>query len=204
MVDWAKILENARAVVEGARAPETARFLMAWPTPRDTRPIVPATLEVLQWLGAAARDAPAGTLGTLARRLADAAPSLGWRRTYRAGDVPDSFLERYGWCELLGSTGPVPCDALAGGLLLVGPDTHYPAHSHAAEELYVPLSGAAEWQRGDAPFAVRQPGDAIFHASHEPHAMRSGAAPLLALYLWRGDGLGEATRLRPPARHGRV
>ena len=85
-------------------------------------------------------------------------------------------------------------------MLLLGPDTHYPSHSHAAVELYVPVSGTAEWQRGTATFAWRAPGACIVHASHEPHAMRTGVDPLLAFYLWRGAGLGEAARLaRQPA-----
>jgi mannose-6-phosphate isomerase-like protein (cupin superfamily) len=195
MADWARIMESTRAVVAAARAAECARFLADWPAPVATRPVAPATLAVLRWLGDAARDAPAGPLGALARQIAGAATELAWRQTYRAGEVPASFLERYGWCELAGSGGPVASAALGCGLLLLGPDTHYPPHSHAAEELYVPLSGAAEWQRGPERFAVRQPGDSVFHASGAVHAMRTGAAPLLALYLWRGDGLGDAARL---------
>jgi len=152
---------------------------------------------VLRWLGDAASHAPAGAPGALAREIAGAAIELSWRQTYRDGNVAASFLERYGWCELAGSDGPLPSAALACGFLLLGPDTHYPSHSHQAEELYVPLSGAAEWQRGTDRFVVRQPGEPIFHASCEVHAMRTGAAPLLALYLWRGDGLGDCARLTP-------
>ncbi len=191
------ILEDARAVVAASGAPDGARFLADWPLPTAQREVVPVTLPVVAWFGAAAQAAPAGPLGTLARRLAAAVPALAWRQTYRPGDAAASFLERYGFCELLGAAGPVPCAALAGGVLLLGPGTHYPAHRHPAEELYVPLAGAAEWQRGNAPFALRRPGEAIFHASGEPHAMRTRMEPLLAFYLWRGDGLAEAARLDP-------
>jgi hypothetical protein len=208
MADWARILESARAVVVAARAPECVRFLADWPAPAAARPVAPTRLDVLRWLDAAARNAPAGALRTLAREIAGAATELAWRQTYGAGDVPAPFLERYGWCELAGSVGPVPSATLACGCLLLGPDTYYPPHSHAAEELYVPLSGAAEWRRGPERFALRQPGEPVFHASHDVHAMRTGAAPLLALYLWRGDGLGDFARLMPPApwsaRRGRA
>jgi mannose-6-phosphate isomerase-like protein (cupin superfamily) len=195
MVDWTTMLEGARAVVAGSGAPESARFLAAWPPREAPRAVAPTALPVLAWLETAARAAPPGALGTLARRVADAAPALAWRQSYRPGDVPAAFLERYGYSELLGAAGPVPCAVLAGGVLLLGPQTRYPAHRHVAEELYIPLAGAAEWQRGDAPFAVRAPGEAVFHASGESHAMRTGAAPLLALYLWRGSGLGESAWL---------
>jgi mannose-6-phosphate isomerase-like protein (cupin superfamily) len=194
------MLRRARAVVAAAGAPECARFLADWPVPAAARPVVPSRLEVLRWLDGAASAAPAGALGTLARELAAAAAELAWRQTYQAGDVPVSFLERYGWCELAGIRGPLPSSALACGFLLLGPDTEYPPHSHAAEELYVPLSGAGEWRCGPERFAVRRPGEPVFHAHGEVHAMRSGAAPLLALYLWRGEGLGDAARLASPAR----
>ena len=192
------MLGMARAVVAAAAAPECVRFLADWPAPAAPRPVATATLEVLRWLDDAAGNAPPGALGALARAIAAVANELGWRQSYRAGEVPASFLARYGWCELAGSAGPVPGTALAAGFLLLGPDTCYPSHRHLAEELYVPLSGAAEWRRGAAPFAVRRPGEPVFHASGEAHAMRTGAAPLLALYLWRGDGLGERARLTPP------
>jgi hypothetical protein len=195
VADWAGILGDARAVVEASGAAEAARFLTAWPRHGPHRGILPATLPVVQWLRPAAAQAPPGPLGALARAIAAAADDLGWRQTYRADDVPASFLARYGWCELLGRDGPVPCTALAGGLLLLGPDTHYPSHRHAAEELYVPLSGVACWQRGRADFEAHRPGEAIVHASGEPHAVRTGAEPLLALYVWRGAGLEECATL---------
>jgi mannose-6-phosphate isomerase-like protein (cupin superfamily) len=197
MVDWARMLSSARALVAAARAPECAGFLADWPAPAEVRPVEPASLGVLRWLSEAASQAPAGAPGALAREVAGAANAFSWRQTYRPGEVPASFLERYGWCELAGSRGPLPSAVLACGFLLLGPDTHYPRHSHTAEELYVPLSGAAEWQRGTERFTLRYPGEPIFHASREAHAFRTGAAPLLALYLWRGDGLTDCARLTP-------
>jgi hypothetical protein len=59
------------------------------------------------------------------------------------------------------------------------------------------LSGTAEWQQGDAGWQERTPGTVIHHASEEPHAMRSGAQPLLALYLWRSNDLNQKARLDP-------
>ncbi len=196
MVDWDRIAVQARDIVVAARAPEAARFLKAWPAPGGLRVPKPTSLGVLRWLGVAAASAPPGPLSSLARAVAAAAPLLAWRQTYDPSEVAASFLERYGWCELIGATGPIPSAALAAGVLLLGPGTHYPPHAHVAEELYVPLSGTAQWSRGHGgDFESRQPGEPIFHASGESHAMRTGAAPLLALYLWQGAGLGEPARL---------
>lgn len=195
LVDWAAVLQCARATLAEPAAPEVARFLAAWPEPRAPRAVAPSGLAVLRWLDAAVEHAPPGPLAALAQAIRGAAGALAWRQSYRPGEVAAAFLDQYGWCELFGRSGPIPCEELAGGLLLLGPQTHYPPHSHAAEELYVPLSGVAGWQRGTADFAWRRPGEYIRHASGETHAMRTAAAPLLALYLWRGAGLSETARL---------
>jgi mannose-6-phosphate isomerase-like protein (cupin superfamily) len=204
MVEWAAILERAQTVLAGSCTSGPLGFDRDWPAPIALRPLPPTTLAVLRWLDEAAETAPAGPLAALAHAVRDAAPGLSWRQTYGPDEVDTAFLERYGWCELFGRSAPIPCDTLACGVLLLGPATHYPSHSHAAEELYVPLSGAAEWQRGADEFVVRPPGECIVHASREAHALRTGAAPLLALYLWRGDGLGESARLRPGTRPSRA
>lgn len=167
--------------------PAAAAFLADWPRAAPTRVAVPSTLPVLAWLAdCAAHTAPA--TAPLMRALL-ATPNLSWRQTYGTADLPPAFLARYGWTELVGKRGPVPSEAIAAGFLLLGPHTHYPRHSHAAEELYIPLAGTAEWLRGEAPFAPVPPGVPIHHPSWMAHAMRTGAAPLLAFYLWRGGDL---------------
>ncbi len=42
---------------------------------------------------------------------------------------------------------------------------------------------------GDGAFREREAGEVIHHASNVSHAMRTGAEPLLAFYLWRGGPL---------------
>jgi hypothetical protein len=199
MQDWETIAQLARAILATSSAPKVPEFLAGWPAPRPSRAIIPAMLPVLRWLPEATDAAPAGPLAALARQLRDAATMLEWRQSYRPREIGARFLERYGWCELFGFLGPTPCEALSGGFLLLGPDTLYPSHSHRAEELYVPLSGSAEWQLGASAFVRRPPGDFVVHAARELHAMRTGAAPLLALYLWRGEGLAESARLETQA-----
>jgi quercetin dioxygenase-like cupin family protein len=73
------------------------------------------------------------------------------------------------------------------GFTLIAPHTHYPAHAHPAIELYLVIAGAATWGLGDAPAEIRPPGSVIVHPSGAPHAMTTGAEPLLALFTWRGD-----------------
>jgi hypothetical protein len=44
---------------------------------------------------------------------------------------------------------------------------------------------------GDDDFQARGAGEMVHHASNVSHAMRTGADPLLALYLWRGGPLAQ-------------
>jgi len=190
-----RLLALARVLLDGIDRPELAAFLADWPAPEAMRrAIEPRSLPVLRWLDALA---PVADTRALVAGLVDAAPGLAWGQTYGAGDVDPHFLERYGWTELAGLRGPVAEDRLACGVLLLGPDVEYPPHNHAAEEIYLPLAGTADWLRGDEGWARRSPGALIHHPSWIPHAMRTGGQPLLALYLWRGGDLAQKSTMLP-------
>ncbi|MFO1035607.1 MAG: dimethylsulfonioproprionate lyase family protein [Geminicoccaceae bacterium] len=173
----------------GLRDPIVADFMRAWPDEPEQRNLQPTMLPVQGFLG----DLRATT--GLAADLVEAAPNLAWRQTYGAAEMPPCFLDRYGWTELLGTRGHWRSDELAAGFLLLGPDTLYPEHRHAAEEIYIVLVGTADWSRGGEGWRRRMPGEVVHHDSQTPHAMRTGAEPLLALYLWRGGDLAEKSRL---------
>jgi len=159
--------------------------------PLPTQPL--AVLDCLSGMAATRHGFAAPLLEALCR----AAPLLEWRQTYSRDEIGAEFLRNYGYTELLGPTAAWRSDRLRCGFLLLGPGTHYPRHHHEAEELYVVLSGIAAWTQGDAPWRDRPPGTVIHHASGEPHAMRTAAEPLLALYVWHGTGLERAARLAP-------
>jgi mannose-6-phosphate isomerase-like protein (cupin superfamily) len=169
----------------------TDEFLALWPArPWQRRQVAPQGLPVLQWLEtAAANSAP--EYEAIANYLCFWSPDLAWAQTYSAAEVGGAFLDRYGWTELIGTRGPIASASLAAGFLLLGPETEYPAHHHVAEEVYVPISGQAQWRRGGASWRVQPTGTPIYHASGESHAMRTMAAPLLALYLWRSGDLAQ-------------
>ena len=134
-------------------------------------------------------DLSAAATRRLVEGLVAVAPDLCWRQTYDGRNVPATFLDRYGWAELLGPYGAFACDHARLGLLLLGRETLYPSHAHAAEELYLVLAGTADWRGGDGPWQPRPPGTAIHHPPHLPHAMRTSAEPMLAMYLWWGAEL---------------
>jgi hypothetical protein len=199
------IAARTRTLLESLQKPALAPFLADWPRTSQQRMITASHLPVLRWLPEIARDAaPFGF--ELVAEMYRAAPSLAWRQTYTAQDLGRAFLDNYGWSEILGSgNGPLASERIACGFLILGPSTHYPRHRHEAEEIYLPLSGTAAWQQGDAVWRERAPGTLIHHASDEPHAMRTGGSPLLALYLWRSDDLGQKAQLegRSAKRHHR-
>jgi hypothetical protein len=194
MTTAASIAARIKQLLESLQQPMLAPFLADWPHLIRPRTVARVDLPVLRWLSDIAGDGAAFG-GDLAAAVCQAARSLAWRQTYTAKDIDRVFLDNYGWSEILGRNGPLESEQIACGLLMLGPSTLYPRHRHEAEEMYLPLSGTASWQQGDAVWRERSPGTPIYHASNEPHAMRTGARPLLALYLWRSADLAQKARL---------
>ncbi len=174
-----------------------AAFRDAWPTrsgyDRQPRPRSESSLPVLSWLPRIAESA--GSFAGLASCLCRAAASLDWRQSYSEAQVGAQFLRNYGFAEIVGLGAAVRSERLACGFLLLGPDTLYPRHRHEAQEIYVPVSGTAQWLQGDERWRSRPPGAIIHHACHEWHAMQTSGEPLLALYLWQSDDLQQKARL---------
>ncbi len=186
------VIFAARTLLDGIEAARP--FLESWPDIGTTRPVAPCALPVLSWLESARHSSVPAT-APLVAALTTHADTLSWQQSYAAADFGAAFLERYGWTELIGLRGPVPSETIACGILMLGPDVDYPAHAHEAEELYVPLSGTALWTWGHEPSMQRPAGTPIHHPSWVPHAMRTGAEPLLALYVWRGGDLAAKSRI---------
>jgi quercetin dioxygenase-like cupin family protein len=164
--------------------------LSGTPIARDPAADAGSPLPILAQLPAAlgaARDA----VPDLADPLAEMLPALSWTQNpnYRRHPPSSGFLARYGYAQLAGPSNIptlVAKEDLALGVLMLAPGTVYPAHSHPAEEVYLPLV-PARWQRGEEGWRDRRAGDLIHHPSGMVHATQAGEAPLLALYLWLGD-----------------
>jgi len=120
---------------------------------------------------------------------------LPWR-TGGGGKAPD-----IGVVELIGPNGIAACDMCRAGVLFQGANYFYPWHHHAAEEFYIPVSGAATWlAEGSEPAVVAPMKKLIRHLSWQPHAMRTEGEPLLALWLWTGDlSIGQYNLCPPPS-----
>lgn len=101
--------------------------------------------------------------------------------------MPESFRDRYCYCELAGPDGMIGAPDIRFGVYLQARDTDYPRHWHEAREHYLVLSGTAQWQTDDDPHVERNPGEAFLHAENQPHATLTDDQPLLALWIWQGD-----------------
>ncbi len=155
--------------------------------------VAPRLRPVCRHLAAALALGEAGPAAPLVGALRPLIEGLRWHHGYDVDDALPAFSRNLAYTEVAGPSGAVPSRTLRCGLLLMAPDTFYPAHAHAAIELYHVLGGRARWQRGGEPWAPRPPGAFILHPSGIAHAMATQAEPLLALYLWYGDMAGPVT-----------
>ena len=127
--------------------------------------------------------------------IARAAHLFHWRQNpnYSTANMGAAFMAGYGYVEFAG-----PKEALFHaleirvGLLLLGPQLHYPPHAHPAEEIYHPLTEGGLWRRGQEDWRSVPAGHAIHHPPMLVHETKSGESTLLALYCWRGNTVTEA------------
>ena len=174
--------------------PAASPFLHDWPRALIARPQAERSLPVVAALEGLSRHAAPETRA-LVEGVAALAGDLDWRQTYTSADFGERFLQNYGWSEWIGKRGAFESDAIACGVLLLGRDTEYPAHSHEAEELYLPLAGHAWWRAAQSGWLLRPPGQWIHHPSWTTHAMRTEGEPLLAAYVWRAGDLTAKSRI---------
>ena len=170
-------------------------FLANWPCePFKTRAILPNPLPVVSCMPAVVQAIQA-EVASIVNGFRASTQYLQWGQTYAAEDFGAAFLEKYGWAEMIGQRGPIASDSIACGFLLLASGTAYPSHRHAAEEVYLPLTGPTFWKMGHDRWENRPIGVPIYHRSGITHAMRTESVPLLALYLWRGGNLVEKSRI---------
>lgn len=190
LADLRRLVEGARTTVDLRPFAECVRKLGAAAV--NVGPTeVPFGLPVCRFWQSALRGAQA-PVRAIAAALMELGPNLTWTQNpnYRRTPPSERFLDNYGYAVIAGPRGGPPAllhqERCALGVLLLGPETVYPRHHHPATEIYVPLN-AAEWWREQGPWRSEGAGTVIFHDSNIPHATRTSAQPLLAIYLWLGD-----------------
>ena len=124
--------------------------------------------------------------GGLRDTLTPVLRSLPWQ-AQMAPKIGPGFERLYAAAEVVGPNGMIASRDCRFGVFVLAPGTHYPAHAHAAEELYLVLSGTAQWLTGEDEYAPIAPGGFSHHLPRQSHATRTGDAPLLALWGWTGN-----------------
>ena len=122
----------------------------------------------------------------LCQAILQSSANLSWRSP-GFGKIPDDISSQMAVCEIIGPTGQIKDETLRTGLLFQASNITYPRHSHAAEEIYFPLTGPVDWQIDDTNWCQQEAGSFIHHLPYQPHAIRTGKAPLLTIWGWSGD-----------------
>lgn len=168
-------------ICSGNEAAADAAQLMKAASPG--KPVdAPRALDVLEHLQSIAIPRLGRNFGSLVQ---NSLSSLPW--TDRGFSLPDGIRGQNAYAELIGPTGPMISDQCRFGFYLQAPNCLYPAHSHAAEEFYYILSGSAEWRLDEDEIFMPPVPDLIHHLPWQKHEMRTGHAPLLAMWIWTGD-----------------
>ncbi len=150
------------------------------------QPFTAATSHYAALLERALENARLGPVGEVAAHLQPVHPALPWAYHYAPRSVEEDLSDRIAFAELVGPDGPMCASHCRIGFTLMAERTTYPMHSHPAVELYLVMTGLAQWQTPTSDRCV-PPGEFVLHRSNEPHAMRTFDEPLLALWSWSGD-----------------
>ena len=148
----------------------------------------PCQLAVCDYLDQALSlpDLTASTVAPLARAFAALAPSLAWYQRPAAATDDPGFFAGHANALIIASSAMECRNDLAIGVSLLAPNVVYPCHRHAPREIYTVLS-EGDWFTEASGWTTPGIGGMVHHDADQIHAMRSGAAPLLALWcLWMG------------------
>ena len=188
-------LAAGQALVMNHASPDVRRFaenLTAWGT--EHVEVSGARLPVAEtFLGAETQDSQTRVLLRAFQALSAGAR---WEQSYKRTDglVGEDMLAGYGFIELVGKLGPFVSDKIRLGVGAWGPHIKYPAHHHAAEEMYLLLAGSAWFElEGEAPVR-RGPGDVVYVCPSRVHGLHTREDPVVVFYLWQGGELREQSK----------
>jgi hypothetical protein len=122
------------------------------------------------------------TLARVAQTFARLEPSLAWGRRSAGGPfASENFADGHANAMVVGPGGFEDRDDVWVGVSLLAPGTRYPDHKHSPEEVYLVLS-PGDFRQGSAPWFAPGIGGTLYNEPNIVHAMRSGSAPLFALW----------------------
>ena len=174
---------EAEAAKDTAKAPQLKRVLalMQELRPDPDRPEA-TQLPACRHLSRVLDLGEAGPAAAVARAIRELEPTLAWAQNprYNVENKGADFMDNYAWSEL-GLTGS---EAMAFGVLLLGPEITYPLTSYPSEGVFLVIGGSPEWKSGDGPWRRVAAGDIICRPFGGAEGKRPGKEPMLALYAW--------------------
>ncbi len=122
-----------------------------------------------------------GDLVELGRSIAALAPVLAWYRRTGLAAGPE-FADGHANAIVFGPQGLVHSNDVLVGVTVMAPHVLYGDHHHPPEEVYLVLSSGA-WRQHDGPWSEPGIGGIVHNPPDIVHSMRSGADPLLAVWI---------------------
>lgn len=169
-----------------AAKPSVARIFKALETSLPTSEKKGERLPVCAHLDDALRTVQAAPapLARVADAFAKLEPHLTWRRRMGGPTASENFDDGHANTMIAGPGAFEERDDLWIGATLMAPHVRYPDHTHEPEETYLVLS-CGEFRQGDTPWFEPGIGGTLFNVPNIKHTMRSGEAPLFAIWcLW--------------------
>ena len=166
---------------------QASRKVMAALNRRSGQPaaVAPQRLAVCSELTTALAEAAmaAPPMPEIALAFAAIEPQLAWWRRDTADPADSRFYNGHANASIVGPSGSLEeRDDVWLGVSLMAPRVLYPVHDHPPEEVYLALTSGHWWNAG-MDWSEPGPGGTIYNPPGIAHAMRSGAKPLLALWL---------------------
>jgi len=115
----------------------------------------------------------------------------GWYQVYTGDGINAAVADFMLAKQVVGPKGIFASDSMRAGIFLLAPNFDYLMHDHAALEIYYVHSGTIDIQNGTESAPRRLgPGQYSITPSEVPHALYTGDAPVLLLFVWTGKVTG--------------
>jgi len=164
----------------------------------DWRDVPAASLpvaDILEDIVSSRLDSCAPNARELLRTFSRHNRRLHWEQSYRKQDglVPDAMLDGYGFAEVIGLRGPFVSERIRAGIGIWGPRIGYPKHRHDAEEVYILLSGSAEFEFDEGSRLTANAGEVVHVEPNRWHGFRTRDENLVVYYLWQAGDLRQTS-----------
>ena len=124
----------------------------------------------------------------LVESVAGLSPAAGWYQVYTGDGINAAMADLMLAKQIVGPKGLFASNSMRAGIFLLAPHFEYPMHDHAALEVYYVHSGIIDIQNGTDSVQRRLgPSQYSITPSEVPHALHTGDAPVLLLFVWTGN-----------------